>query len=173
MQNRKWLLIAFLGVVLLSLLVWRLSSWQRNLAPITQTETAPQRSFSQLTIGDQTYEVVLSETPEEITQGLSRRQTIGAEGMLFILPEKRVVSFWMYQMNFPLDFVWIADGQVVDLHENVPSVPFNTPEQEIPVVSPAVPIQMVLEVPVGFIQEKNITRGMSVELAPTRTVMGW
>jgi len=173
MQNRKWGLIAFLGVLLLGILAWRFESWQQDSMPATQSESAAQRSFSQLKIGEQTFEVVLSETPAEITQGLSDRQTIGAQGMLFLLPEKRAVSFWMYRMNFPLDFVWVADGQVVDLHENVPAVPFNTPEQEIPVVAPAMAVEMVLEVPVGFIQENDIERGMRVELAPTRTLKRW
>jgi len=171
MPKNKVLLIAFFLLLLLGVLTWRF--WPAPPASVTQSESTSQRLFSQLKIGEQSFEVVLSQTSSEITQGLSDRQTIGAQGMLFILPEKQVVTFWMYHMRFPLDFIWIAEGKVVDLHENVQAVPFNTPDREIPVVTPAVAAEMVLEVPAGFIQEKGITREMSADLAKTSTPRGW
>lgn len=169
MFKPKYMLIGVL-LLILGLAAWAFGPFPFPWSPL---ENIQPRKFSQLQIGEQKFEVVLSETPEEITQGLSDRNDIGADGMLFVLPEKRHVSFWMYHMRFALDFIWISDGRVIDLHENIPGVPASTPEREIPTVSPEVPVEMVLEVPAGFIQEKGIEEGMPITLDQVSEVRPW
>ena len=53
--------------------------------------------------------------------GLSGRSSLAEnEGMLFIFDTPAVYEFWMKDMNFPLDFIWINNGLVVDLSEHIP-----------------------------------------------------
>ena len=65
--------------------------------------------------------------------------------------------FWMPDMRFPLDFVWIGENkQIVDITRNVtnqfdPANPtFYRPSQ---------PAQYILEINAGFAQEHNFKIG--------------
>lgn len=53
--------------------------------------------------------------------GLSYRKTIlDKEGMLFVFDEPGNYSFWMKNMNFPIDILWISsDKRIVYIEENV------------------------------------------------------
>lgn len=147
------------GVVILSglLIFW----WFEVFPDGNRSEeisTAPQtRTFQTAQLGEQQLEVVLSETAREHQQGLSRQPSIGSDGMLFVFSQPQQPVFWMNEMRFALDFIWIANGRVVDLHENVP---YPEPhDSEIRTVQPSVPVDFVLEVPAGFIQRFGITMG--------------
>jgi uncharacterized membrane protein (UPF0127 family) len=120
------------------------------------------RSFAQLPLGEKQYEVVLAQSSEEITLGLSYRKNIGADGMLFLFPERRIPTFWMFEMRFPLDFIWIDENTVVSLNQNVPSPGLNAPRASIAQVRPTQPVTAVLEVPAGFIERESIKIGTQV-----------
>src|SRR3990167_703443 len=64
-------------------------------------------------------EVVSS--PSDRAQGLSGRPCIEADqGMLFVFEKPGKYPFWMKDMKFPIDIVWInADKKVIDLDVNV------------------------------------------------------
>jgi uncharacterized membrane protein (UPF0127 family) len=149
--------------------------WFTHWSPLLRAEQrlSEPREFSTLQIGEKRFEVVLSRTPEQIVQGLSDRQDIGAEGMMFLFSQPYQPGFWMYRMNFPLDFIWIANDTVVDLHENVPAVPFSTPQNEIPTVRPAQSVDAVVEVPAGFIQQQQIEKGQPATLDRVSEVRPW
>jgi uncharacterized membrane protein (UPF0127 family) len=95
------------------------------------------------------------------TKGLSGRISMSRnEGMLFIFSEYGIYSFWMKEMNFPLDFVWVRDETVVDITQNVPKPAIedgNT--QNLPLYSPKIPINKVLEINSGMVKETNIKIG--------------
>ena len=56
-------------------------------------------------------------TQEDRAQGLSGRESLAADaGMLFVFEAERRPGFWMREMQFPLDFIWIsAEGVVVNV----------------------------------------------------------
>jgi uncharacterized membrane protein (UPF0127 family) len=95
-----------------------------------------------------TFEVVNSIS--SVVQGLSGREEIGSDGMLFIFPESRRHSFWMKDMRFNLDMIWIADGKVIEVTEGVPYPSPGTLDKNLPYYSPKQPVNMVLEVPAGM-----------------------
>lgn len=107
--------------------------------------------------------VELALTPEEQEQGLSGRPGLDADkGMLFIFPEPGTYSFWMPDMNFPIDIIWINDSKVVDISADVP----NDFDPADPVFyRPAVPAQYVLEVNAGFAKRMGIDIGDDVIFA--------
>lgn len=111
-------------------------------------------------IGEVRISVLVAETDEELKRGLSGMTSLGKNsGMLFIFPKADIYSFWMPNMNFPVDIIWINQGMVVDIHHNV-SNEFNPDNPET--YSPVKPAKYVLEVNAGFAEEHNIKIGDSV-----------
>jgi hypothetical protein len=105
--------------------------------------------------------VELAVTPEIRTRGLSGRAGLDVgRGMLFVFDSESRPVFWMREMQFPLDFVWIAsDCSVADISEDVPEPLPGMDLSELPRYRPSVPVQYVLEINAGEIQAAGISRG--------------
>ena len=71
-------------------------------------------------------EVEVADTQASRELGLSGREKMGDdEGLLFIFNEPGRYGFWMKDMNFSLDMVWInQNGIVVDIERNVTPVSY-------------------------------------------------
>jgi hypothetical protein len=129
-------------------------------------ETIPQPSLPQqgtvLLGGRVQVRVEVAVTEEEKARGLSGRAGLPpGTGMLFPYPAPGLRSMWMREMRFPLDFLWIRDGRIVDLFEEVPPpLPGQVPRT---VASPE-PAQCILEVPAGFIRAHGLRRGDAAEV---------
>ncbi|MCC6290679.1 DUF192 domain-containing protein [Candidatus Nomurabacteria bacterium] len=83
----------------------------------------------------------LAQTPEEMTRGLSGREGLPEDsGMLFVYPEDTVPAFWMKDMRFPIDIIWLdKNWMVVGIEKNL--LPSTYPQT----FSPPKPIRYVLE----------------------------
>ncbi len=104
-------------------------------------------------------ELVTSSTA--IQKGLSGRKSLDKnEGMLFSFAKPDIYRFWMPDMHFPIDIIWISDNKIVDITSDIP-IEFN-PGYPI-FYSPAEPAQYVLEVNAGFAKEKGIITGNAVK----------
>lgn len=106
--------------------------------------------------GDITAEI--SNTPDKRELGLSNRTSLGANsGMLFIFPVQGSYMFWMKDMHFPIDIVWInVDRKVVGIDSNIspdtyPEA-FNSPGK----------VQFVLELNAGDAERFGIKEGTSL-----------
>lgn len=122
----------------------------------TDTEPPPGRAFVRF---PQVQVVVeLARTPEERTRGLSGHDPLGErEGMLFVFDEPGLYAFWMKEMRFALDLLWIEGGKVVHLEKRVPSPPPGlTDLSRLPLYTPAQPARYVLEVNAGFADRHGI-----------------
>lgn len=113
-------------------------------------------------IGSINIPVEVAETETAREKGLSGRPSLDKDkGMLFIFSKPDFYQFWMPDMNFPIDIIWINDGKVVGITPNV-SNDFDPKNPRI--YSPPQPAQYVLEVSAGFSTEKNIKIGDAVVL---------
>ena len=131
-------------------------------------------SGSTLTVGNHTFLVEIADTDELREKGLSRRESLGEnEGMLFIFPTKSLPGFWMKNMNFPLDFLWISDDKIVDITENVqpsdgggtsnvPAESDGGADANLKSYFPEKPVNMVLEINGGLVQKLGIREGDTV-----------
>lgn len=119
-----------------------------------------------LLVGEKKLLVEVVTSTESLAQGLSDRDSIGSDGMLFILPERQIATFWMKDMKFGLDFVWIDNTTVVDLTENVPPPAAETPLRQLPIYSPKQPVTAVLEVPIGSIAQHQFALGDTIRFEP-------
>ena len=105
-------------------------------------------------------EVVKTQT--DVQKGLSGREFLDEDkGMLFAFETPDRYAFWMKDVSFPLDFIWILDDKVVDLDLNVPIV---TNGQKPPEYMPLSAVNYVLEVNAGFIESHGIKPGDSVKI---------
>jgi hypothetical protein len=102
-------------------------------------------------------------TPDQQSLGLGKRGKLASDtGMLFPFNPKSTPVFWMKDMNFPIDIIWISDNKVVGIEKNVPNPPPAIRDYQLPRYSPPVPIDFALEVNAGFADKNNITTNQSI-----------
>ena len=100
-------------------------------------------------VADNNYQVEIVADEESRSQGLSDRESlcIGC-GMLFAYDEPGRHGFWMKDMNFPIDIVWLDENQeIVHIERSVsPDTYLTNPPT---VFLPPVDASYVLELPAG------------------------
>lgn len=102
-----------------------------------------------ITIRNQTIRLEIARTPSQQAKGLGNRDELAwGHGMLFEYPAPGFPGFWMKDMRFDIDIVWLRDGRIVDLSHRVR----HFPEGPGPIIRPRELIDTVLEVPAGFAQ---------------------
>lgn len=109
-------------------------------------------------IGGVSVQVDLATTVAEQAQGLSGRPALASDhGMLFIFPKPAKYLFWMKDMNFPIDMIWLGeDLRVVYIKKNA------TPDSYPRTFGPDENSKYVLEVVSGFADKNNLQVGDSV-----------
>ena len=120
-----------------------------------------------VSVGGAAFEVEIAFTPEGRTRGLSGRDSLAdGAGMLFVFESGAASSFWMREMRFALDFVWIGDGcEVVDIHAAVPAPPAGTALGELPIYSSRTPARYNLEINAGEAAARGIEIGDAVKFS--------
>lgn len=85
----------------------------------------PPERASHVRVGAQSFRVEVAATEAQRQTGLSGRPGMAEDaGMLFVMPEPAVHSFWMYDMGFAIDLVWIdADRTVLGAQTLAPCGP--------------------------------------------------
>ena len=118
-------------------------------------------------IEDAVYVVDLAVSPEERVQGLSGRPSLDTDrGMLFVYAEDGSRTFWMPDMYFPLDMVWIrSDCTVAGVTADVPNPPQDLPRDQLPRYPSSEPVRFILEINAGQAATHNIAPGSRVEFA--------
>ncbi|HOY55974.1 MAG TPA: DUF192 domain-containing protein [bacterium] len=119
------------------------------------------KNTPQVIINQQSFAVEVASSNQEKSLGLSGRQSLGQNSaMLFVYDNYAVRFFWMQDMNFPLDIIWIKDNSVVACVENVPLL---TAGEVTRVTSPTA-VNYVLETVSGTCQRYKITAGDFVDI---------
>jgi len=113
-----------------------------------------------ITINGIKIEVEIADTIQKQTKGLSGKERLESDqGMLFIFPEYKIRNFWMKEMLFPIDIIWILDNKIIGIERNVP-----IPKGEVMpnYISPQ-KINYVLELNANFTDENDIEIGDTVK----------
>ncbi len=124
----------------------------------------PPLASDQVKIDRAVFNVEIASTTVEEARGLSFRPSLGPDqGMLFLFSTSSVKSFWMKDMNFPLDMIWIGGNTVVGFAQNVQPQPgaqlwqlsiYNSPDGT----------DKVLEVNAGTVAKYGIKVGDAVQI---------
>ncbi|QQR82525.1 DUF192 domain-containing protein [Candidatus Campbellbacteria bacterium] len=113
-----------------------------------------------ISIGKTNINLEVADTDVLRTQGLSGRESLASTtGMLFVFDESDTYGFWMKDMRFPLDIIWLDEqGVVVHIEYNV------APETYPSVLTPNEKALYVLEVNAGVASELLIEKGTRLDI---------
>ncbi|MFH1584564.1 MAG: DUF192 domain-containing protein [Patescibacteria group bacterium] len=102
--------------------------------------------------------VEVADTQEARQKGLSGRPSLEEnEGMLFVYKEPERPGFWMKDMNFSLDILWIDEhGVIQEIAESIS--PDSFPQRFLPETVAS----YILEVNAGWVERHGIEAGDSV-----------
>ncbi len=141
--------LLFLGVIF-----FMSGGFYRNSVHNNSTTDVPS-----VKIGGVTVKVDLAETPSERAQGLSGRAGLSEEeGLLFVFEYVGKHAFWMKDMNFPIDIIWIGEnGEIVYIKKDA------RPESYPQTFQPDENAKYVLEVVSGFSEKYNLKEGDMAE----------
>ncbi|HEX2281999.1 MAG TPA: DUF192 domain-containing protein [Thermomicrobiales bacterium] len=137
------------------------SSVARQVAP-SLLETA------EITVGGVPLTVELAYQPADRALGLSYREGLApGTGMLFLFEEPAPRSFWMRDMLFCIDIIWIENGVIQGAAESVCPEPAGTADADLRSYVSPVPVTYVLEVPAGWLAAHGLGVGTPVEGLPS------
>ena len=147
--QRAVLWVTVVGILaLVGLVVTRVILW----------EMRPRTTVS---ISGTVFRVDVADTRELRQKGLSGRPSLGKdEGMLFIFDTDSYWSFWMKDMRFPIDIIWLdKDKQVVHIEHSVqldvePYADYTSPELA----------RYVLEIAAGRARQASIRVGSTMKI---------
>jgi uncharacterized membrane protein (UPF0127 family) len=96
----------------------------------------------------------LAVNEEERARGLMfREEILENQAMLFLFAEEDIHSFWMKNMRFPIDILWLdRDRRIVHIEARVPPCP----REPCPTYSPAAAALFVLELQSGFTEKHRL-----------------
>lgn len=115
-----------------------------------------------LSIGSQQFNVEVATTLEQQVQGLSNRQFLEPmSGMLFIYEDLVSPGFWMKDMNFSIDIIWIKDNTVVGWTVAHPV----SLGEKLSIYYPPEPINRVFEVNAGTVEKIGLKIGDRIEFS--------
>ena len=161
-----YIIVFILGIVTVRDYLIRFKSPQQN-RNISESVSKPNQSIpgAQISFSNIKITAEVADTPEKRELGLSYRTTLDENaGMLFVFENPNIPFFWMKDMNFPLDIIWIMDNKVIDIDKNVPIPKKGTPLNQLPTYSPSDKINYALEVNAGFADKNKIKIGDGVTI---------
>ena len=125
----------------------------------------PQLATETLQVDRATFIVEIAQTMLQQTSGLSFRSSLApGYGMLFLFGAPAIQTFWMKDMNFPLDMIWIGGGKVLGFAQNAVPQP-GAPLWELKLYTSPPGTNTVLEVPAGTVaQRRHPGRGFHCDL---------
>jgi len=124
----------------------------------------------EIKINDSVFSVEIASTTIEQSRGLSGRNELSQNsGMLFLFNYSGVQSFWMKDMKFTIDIIWIGNnpsssedsdwsGKVLGFVENAPIQP-NAQLWQLNIYNSPDGVSSVLEVDAGTVKRDNIKVG--------------
>ena len=152
MKDKFFLLIGIL------IIAWSFYAVLQRPAPAKyqKTDNSLQLSVNSfIRIGDKNISVEIADTDEERTLGLSGRESLESDyGLLFVFDTPGKYGFWMHDMNFSIDIIWIDENwKVVGIERLV------NPDTYPKIFYPIETIKYVLEINSGESSRLGIDTG--------------
>ena len=122
-------------------------------------DNAPEQAI----IGGHTFVLEVANDGNTRSQGLSRRQLLAENaGMLFVFETEAFHKFWMKEVHFPLDLLFIsADGKIVDIqHMETES---GILDADLSIYESPARVPFALEILGGKVDELGLESGMFVQ----------
>lgn len=134
---------------------------ERAEPPAAAPPAEPTMPRARVTIGMHVVDAEIADTTARKQRGLSGRASLGeSEGMLFPYDEPGLHGFWMPDMHFDIDIVWIRGGRIVDVTARA------SKEDPRAIHRPREPADLVLELPAGTAERRGFRVGDAVQVEP-------
>ena len=105
--------------------------------------------------------VEVADTIKKRSLGLGNRAYLKKGwGMLFVFDKRKPHRFWMKDMHFPLDIIWLDNHRIVHIIHN--AQPVNSKIKPKVMTSP-VPVNFVLEIAAGQATKLRLKTGQRME----------
>ena len=129
-----------------------------SLQSSSSTSTASSSQFLDITVPNGVIHALVATSSADQEKGLGDRDSLPMDqGMLFIFPEQGSYGFWMKDMRFSLDMVWIgADKKVAGVASDI------SPSTYPDLFLPPYPISYVLELNAGQAKKYAIATGTAL-----------
>jgi len=129
--------------------------------PLEPPIVEPELNGPRAIVNGKVLSLEIADSPEERRVGLMFRDPLPENhGMLFVFGREQAYSFWMMDMRFSLDIIWIdSNGIVVHIENNVPPC-----SRACPSYQPNVSALYVLEVNAGFADSIDLHEGTFIEI---------
>ena len=116
-------------------------------------------SADTMLVNGRSFSLEVAQTEHARELGLGTRASLPADhGMLFVFDHVAPECFWMKDMHFPLDIIWVSsDKKVVHIEQNVS--PSTYPNSFCPVE----PVKYVIELNAGMAARADIRAGESLD----------
>ena len=106
--------------------------------------------------------VEVADTLKKRSLGLGKRTSLKKGwGMLFVFEKRKPHRFWMKDMQFPLDIIWLDNHRIVHIIHN--AKPANSKDQPEVITSP-VPVNFVLEITAGRAAKLLLKTGQRMKI---------
>ncbi len=143
-HTKIWLIVIF-GIIIGSVAIFLMHFNQFNIETSQNTQSNETLPLSATVISPQGVhiKVRVADTDETKELGLSYFKTLpDKQGMWFVFPQLGIYSFWMKDMNFPIDIIWL-DEQYKIIDRIINANPSDYPKTYTPAMSAV----YVLEIP--------------------------
>lgn len=121
------------------------------------------KQSSQVLVNGESFKVTVARSEKEKQIGLSNTEQMGEnQGMLFVFDTQGYHSFWMKDMKFPIDIIYINGDKVVTVIEN--AKPASDTGGNLEIYQPTDKSDRVLEINAGLAKKYNIKKGTSVRI---------
>ncbi len=113
-------------------------------------------------INNHEFKLILAKTEGEKQVGLSKYKSLSEDsGMLFVFDKEGEYSFWMKDMKFPIDIIYIRNGKIVTIYENTKNP--KSPSEDLIIYKPTESADKVLEINAELSKKYGFALGDSVE----------
>jgi len=145
----------FAGLILL---FGAIAAYELNYFNTFDTSNLPKAGLYHISLADVSLQVTIARTPAELQQGLSGTRSLPPnQGMLFVFPKADIYPFWMKDMQYPIDILWIdEDGRIVYVAPNV------SPDSYPATYKSSTPALYILELNAGFAEAHSVRVGDTV-----------
>ena len=105
--------------------------------------------------------VEVADTLKKRSLGLGERTSLKKGwGMLFVFEKRKPYRFWMKDMQFPLDIIWLDNHRIVHIIHNAKAAN----SKDVPkVMTSPVPVNFVLEIAAGRAAKLRLKTGQRMK----------
>ncbi len=170
MKKSVVIILIFVG----GIFAWHFWGGDKKVPPKVAVEqnnlkVEEKNTISQVQITGKNIKVEIADTDAKREKGLSGHALLkDDEGMLFIFDHPSKYGFWMKDMLFPIDIIWMTTSEMGESNDlQVVFIEKNAQPSSYPTVfEPSNPANYVLEVNAGFSEKNNLQVGNRVEFLP-------